>query len=229
MSKTEERIIEILKKSKSNSIFIDDLVDELLLSRKTVLKNINDLVDAEEIIKIGKGKDASVKLYSKNTSSTNKKESKPEKESENKAKVYEFLKLNDGKYTYDKLEEELGIDKKELINIISELVKEGSVNKVKSKDKKIVISFNHDEKCDECVDIDDSDELEPDDSDENSDDIEKEYIVNVNGQIQGKMTGTAKSIYNNLIRALSVTSNNSSYSIKDNNILNITIRVGTKG
>ena len=223
MSKTEERIIEILKKSKSNSIFIDDLVDELLLSRKTVLKNINDLVDAEEIIKIGKGKDASVKLYSKNTSSTNK------KESGNKSKVYEFLKLNDGKYTYDELEEELGIDKKELINIISELVKEGSVNKVKSKDKKIVISFNHDEKCDECVDIDDSDELEPDDSDENSDDIEKEYIVNVNGQIQGKMTGTAKSIYNNLIRALSVTSNNSSYSIKDNNILNITIRVGTKG
>ena len=220
MSKTEEKIIEILKKSKSNSIFIDDLVDELLLSRKTVLKNINNLVEAGEISKVGKGKDASVKLYSKNTSSTNKKESEPEKDSENKSKVYEFLKLNDGKYTYDELEEELGIDKKELINIISELVKEGSVNKVKNKDKKIVISFNHGEDSDECVDVDDSDE---------DDDSEKEYLVNINGQPQGKMKGSANTIYQNLIRALSVSASNSSFSIKDNNILNITIRVGTKG
>ena len=221
MSKTEEKIIEILKKSKSNSIFIDDLVDELLLSRKTVLKNINNLVEAGEISKVGKGKDASVKLYSKNTSSTNKKESEPEKDSENKSRVYEFLKLNDGKYTYDELEEEFGIDKKELINIISELVKEGSVNKVKNKDKKIVISFNHGEDSDdECVDVDDSDD---------TDDTEKEYLVNINGQPQGKMKGSASSIYQNLIRALSVSASNSSFSIKEGNILNITIRVGTKG
>ena len=221
MSKTEERIIEILKKSKSNSIFINDLVDKLNLSRKTVLKNINILVESGLVIKSGKGDNATIGRHFHSTDSTNKSEKeKPEKESGNKSKVYEFLKLNDGKYTYDELEEELGIDKKELINIISELVKEGSVNKVKNKDKKIVISFNHGEDSDECVDVDDSDE---------DDDSEKEYLVNINGQPQGKMKGSASSIYQNLIRALSVSASNSSFSIKDNNILNITIRVGTKG
>ena len=228
MSKTEEKILGILKKVNKGTMFIDDLVDELLLSRKTVLKNINNLVEAGEISKVGKGKDASVKLYSKNASSTNKKESEPEKESEkeseNSAKVYEFLKLNDGKYTYDKLEEELDIDKKELIDIVNTLVKEGSVIKSKSKDKKMVISFNHGEDSNEDFDKD-----VKDDSDDDSDDTEKEYLVNINGQPQGKMKGSASSIYQNLIRALSVSASNSSFSIKEGNILNITIRVGTKG
>ena len=67
--------------------------------------------------------------------------------------VYQFLKQNDGKYTYDELKEKLekekiNIDMNNLLYILGKLADEDSIIEDTNENMEVVVSFNHDKNSD---------------------------------------------------------------------------------